>query len=150
MENNNEELMDQLLETTKKQAEYINRLISAVEHQTESIQLIQNEVAKKPSRGSAIKNTVALGLVILLIIGGFFWRLQSIADTNKNTLITLKDCIEPTGGCAQRGQASQGQAILAIVCNEERIIYTIIPTYNPLPECIPMIEKATGQPVVKR
>jgi uncharacterized protein HemX len=96
----------------------VDRLAAAVT----DLATAQSEAAKATTealrRRTHLERLVLAALLLVAVgsgVGGWeLWQLRDTSASNKTVLNLIRDCTDPAGVCAQRGQAQTGRAVATI------------------------------------
>jgi hypothetical protein len=104
-------LHDTLLAAAAQQLTVANTLL-------EKVDASARELKESYQLTRRLKMTIALGLVLMLLqVGQGIAVVVTVLRTSQ-VVSTIKDCTDPHGKCAQRGQTQTGQAIAQIISRD--------------------------------
>lgn len=121
-----EEIMQNLLDITKKQSDNISTLSTTVGS-------LFTQMGSKSSKKTSFGFSLIMTALTLIVVVMMFFGLQT---TNN----AINGCTNPTGKCAQQTLANNAVNRGQIICNQEKVLYFVRPdSYKPLPFCIDVI-----------
>jgi len=127
-----ETVVNDLLAITRTQYDNIEKL-------TETIRDIKDQVDERPTTRRVYKLGAILGFIL---VGVFAVVTYLTYDSSTQTLTQLKECIDPTGECAEQSAAASKVVRGQVICNQEKVLYFVYGPeglYEPLPLCNELI-----------